>query len=273
LIPVKDARVDLPQISTRLLKKCAGSSTWAHLEEEAGMNVATRIFSTPDDQVAWLGTEPVPATAYYDPDWYERERRAIFLRTWIEVGHVCELPEPGTWIRRELEFADASILIVRGKDGAIRAFYNACTHRGTELVEEESGKGANFLCPYHSWNFGDDGRLIAAPDFQRFALTKEQCRIPGVAVDTCAGLIFVNLDPEPKQGLREFLGAYAEQMETMPVAKASPTTTSRRTITCATSTAARAWPPFTSRTSTAIRTTTRSRARTARSRSGSTPSR
>lgn len=185
------------------------------------MNVQTPVFTSPDQQVEWLGTDPVPATAYYDPDWFELERKAIFMRTWLEVGHVCELPEPGTWIRRELEFANASILIVRGKDGAIRAFYNACTHRGTQLVEEERGKGANFLCPYHFWNFGDDGRLIAAPDFDRFALTKADCKIPQVSVDTCAGLIFVNLDPQPKQSLREFLGSYADDLETLPVAKAT----------------------------------------------------
>ena len=185
------------------------------------MNEHTPIYTSPDEQVAWLGTDPIPAKAYYDPAWFELERQAIFMRSWIEVGHVCELPEPGTWIRRELEFANASILIVRGKDGQIRAFYNACTHRGTQLVEEESGKGASFLCPYHFWNFGDDGRLLAAPDFHRFALTKEDCRIPSVSVDTCAGLIFVNLDPAPRQTLREYLGDFAEQLETLPVAKAT----------------------------------------------------
>jgi len=185
------------------------------------MNVQSPVFTSPDKQVEWLGTDPIPASAYYDPAWYELERRAIFMRTWLEVGHVCELPEPGTWIRRELEFAHASILIVRGKDGEIRAFYNACTHRGTQLVEEERGKGANFLCPYHFWNFGEDGRLIAAPDFDRFALTKADCKIPKVSVDTCAGLIFVNLDPAPKQSLREFLGSYADDLETLPVAQAT----------------------------------------------------
>jgi phenylpropionate dioxygenase-like ring-hydroxylating dioxygenase large terminal subunit len=185
------------------------------------MNVQTPIFRTPDDEVAWLGSEPIPASAYYDPDWYEFERQAIFLRSWIEVGHVCELPEPGTWIRRELEFAKASLLIVRGKDDRIRAFHNVCTHRGTQLVEEESGQGANFLCPYHMWNFGGDGRLIAAPDFERFALSKDECALPQVAVDVCAGLIFVNLDPSPKLGLRDYLGDYASQLETLPVAKAT----------------------------------------------------
>lgn len=185
------------------------------------MNVQAPIYQSPDDQVAWLGTDPIPAKAYYDTEFFELERQAIFMRSWIEIGHVCELPEPGTWIRRELEFADASILIVRGKDDEIRAFHNVCTHRGTLLVEEESGKGSNFLCPYHMWNFGGDGRLIAAPDFERFALTNEECALPRVSVDVCAGLIFVNLDPEPAQGLRDYLGDYAAQLETLPVARAT----------------------------------------------------
>jgi len=185
------------------------------------MNLHTPIYEAPDDQVAWLGTDPIPAKAYYDPEYFEAERQAIFMRTWIQIGHVCELPAPGTWIRRELEFAKASILIVRGKDGNIRAFHNACTHRGTQLVEEESGKGSNFLCPYHMWNFGDDGQLRAAPDFERFSVTKEECALPQVAVDVCAQLIFVNLDPNPAQGLRDYLGDYAAELETLPVAKAT----------------------------------------------------
>ena len=74
-----------------------------------------------DDALA-LGTEPIPARYYSDPDWYEWERKAIFLRSWLNIGHVCELPQPGSFFRREIEFAGASLLIVRGKDGEIRAF-------------------------------------------------------------------------------------------------------------------------------------------------------
>ncbi|WP_231635578.1 aromatic ring-hydroxylating dioxygenase subunit alpha [Novosphingobium sp. ST904] len=98
-------------------------------------------------QLDWLGTDPIPAEPFYDPAFYELERQAVFLKSWIEVGHVCELPEPGSFIRREIEFAKASILIVRGKDGAIRAFHNVCTHRGTQLVEAEAGRKSTFSCP------------------------------------------------------------------------------------------------------------------------------
>ncbi len=185
------------------------------------MNVQTTTYKTPDDQVEWLGTDPIPAGPYYDPEYFELERKAIFMRSWLVMGHISEIAEPGSFIRRELEFAKASILIVHGKDGKIRAFHNVCTHRGTQLVEEESGKASSFTCPYHAWNFGYDGELRAAPDFERFFVDKGECSLPKVAVDICAGLIFVNLDPSPRQGLREYLGSYAEELETLPVAKAT----------------------------------------------------
>lgn len=172
------------------------------------------------DDVDFLGRDPVPATAYYDPDWYELERKAVFMRNWIEIGHVCELPEPGSFIRREMEFAKASLLIVRDKDGVVRAFHNVCTHRGTQLVEEAQGKKATFSCPYHMWTFGSDGALLSAPDFEQFNLTKEDCALRQVALDICAGLIFINFSTNPTP-LRDWLHGLADDMETLPVAKAT----------------------------------------------------
>src|SRR5690606_22475149 len=95
---------------------------------------------------AALGTGPIPAAAYYDPAYFALECEAVFRRVWQQVGHVCELPEPGSFIVRELEALKASILIVRGRDGEIRAFHNVCTHRGTQLVAESSGKKGGFTC-------------------------------------------------------------------------------------------------------------------------------
>jgi phenylpropionate dioxygenase-like ring-hydroxylating dioxygenase large terminal subunit len=172
------------------------------------------------DSLDFLGRDPVPAAPYYDAEWYELERKAVFLRSWIEVGHVCELPEPGSFIRRELEFAKASLLIVRGRDGAVRAFHNVCTHRGTQLVEAAQGRQSRFSCPYHAWTFGTDGALLSAPDFESFALAREDCALKQVALEVCAGLIFVNFAPEPAP-LREWLGGLAEDLETLPVAKAT----------------------------------------------------
>jgi len=177
--------------------------------------------SASDEEIARLGTAPIPAEPYYRSEYFELEREAIFKKTWLNVGHVCELPQPGSFIVRPIDAAKASLLITRGRDDKIRAFHNVCTHRGTQLVEEACGNRSSFTCPYHAWTFNYDGKLRAAPDFERFYIDKSELDLPEVAADVCAGLIFVNLDKSPSQGLRESLGPLAEQLEAMPVARAT----------------------------------------------------
>jgi phenylpropionate dioxygenase-like ring-hydroxylating dioxygenase large terminal subunit len=174
----------------------------------------------PQAEVDFLGTQPVPARPYHDPEWYELERKAVFLRSWINLGHVCEVPEAGDFIHRDLEFAKASLLVVRGRDGEVRTFHNACTHRGTRLVREAQGHRTNFRCPYHSWTFGYDGALLSAPDFDGFHVAKADCALKQVRTEVVAGLIFVNFDPAAAP-LRGQLGDFAEEMETIPVARAT----------------------------------------------------
>ena len=182
------------------------------------MNVHSGRIEATDDPLV-LGTDPIPARYYYDPEWFELERKAVFLRSWINVGHVCEVPEPGSFIVRTLEYARASLIIVRGKDGEVRAFHNTCTHRGTQLTQESCGKRNTFSCPYHMWTFGTDGALISAPDFERFYTSKDSVGLKQVAAGVCAGLIFVNFDPQ--QSLAEYLGPMAEKLEALPVARAT----------------------------------------------------
>ena len=185
------------------------------------MNVQSPAFHpTTKDDVAWLGTDPVPAQAYYDPAYFELEREAVFKRTWLQIGHVCELAEPGDFIRRDIEVARASVLIVRGKDGTVRAFHNVCRHRGTKLVQAEAGRQTSFSCPYHMWTYGQDGSLLSAPDFDNFFVEKEQCGLKPVAFETFAGLIFIHLG-EPATGVREWLGDLADGFEQLPIARAT----------------------------------------------------
>jgi phenylpropionate dioxygenase-like ring-hydroxylating dioxygenase large terminal subunit len=177
----------------------------------------------PSDEALALGTEPIPAGPYYREDYFELEREAIFKRVWLNIGHISEIAEPGRFMVRPLEVARTSLLITHGKDGKIRAFHNACTHRGTQLVEEgASGARSSFSCPYHGWTFNYDGRLRAAPDFERFYIEQAKCDLRAVAADVCAGLLFVNLDPHPAQSLREFLGPeLVAQLETVHCARAT----------------------------------------------------
>ena len=186
------------------------------------MNVQSAITMVPTEEAARLrGHGPLPSRPYYDPEWYELERKAIFMRTWLHIGHVCEIPEPGSFILRDVEFAKASLLIVRGKDGQVRAMHNACTHRGTRLVEEQAGKRSQFSCPYHMWTYGTDGRLLSAPDFERFYVAKDDCRLKAVQCDVLGGYIFINFDPQPRQSLREFFGPIADELEALPGARAT----------------------------------------------------
>lgn len=190
-------------------------------KEAAPVNHPNPTFQrVPQEDLAWLGTDPIPAKAYYDPDYFERERKAVFLTSWIHLGHVCELPEPGSFIRRELEFAKASLLIVRGKDGEVRAFHNVCPHRGTQLVAAAEGRQNKFSCPYHMWTFGTEGALLSAPDFEAFHLDKQDCGLKTVRLEHCGGMLFVNFDATATP-LRDWLGDYAERLEQMPVARAT----------------------------------------------------
>ena len=186
------------------------------------MTVREAIPMLPTEEAAKLrGRGPVPARAWHDPEWWGLERKAVWMRSWLHIAHVCEVPEPGSWIRREVEFARASLLIVRGKDGVVRAFHNVCTHRGTQLTGECAGKRGTFTCPYHAWTFGSDGALLSAPDFERFHVARDAVGLRPVACEVVAGMVFINFDPAPRQTARAFFGPIADGMEQLPVAKAT----------------------------------------------------
>lgn len=189
------------------------------------MNVQNPVFEpVPKEDVEFLGTEPIPAGPYYLPEYFELEREAIFKRTWMQIGHICELPDPGSFIVREFEVGRTSLLITKTKSGEIQAFHNVCTHRGTQLVHETNGQRSRFSCPYHAWTYSNEGNLLSAPDFDKFYVDKSQCGLTRVHVDTCAGFIFVNLDKKPVQPLKEYLGPIVEELEGLPHAKATAIT-------------------------------------------------
>ncbi|MFN8027444.1 MAG: aromatic ring-hydroxylating dioxygenase subunit alpha [Acidimicrobiia bacterium] len=183
------------------------------------MTDAQTFSAVPNDEVSFLGTEPIPAAPYFDPTYHEMERDAVFRRCWLHIGRESEVAAPNSFIVRELDVARTSILVTRTADGELRAFHNFCTHRGTELVSEPCGNASSFSCRYHAWNFANDGSLRAAPDERRFFdFDKAGCGLRPVAIDTCAGFVFVNLDPQPVQGLHEFLGPIAAELEALDLA-------------------------------------------------------
>ena len=104
--------------------------------------------------------QPLEARFYTDPEVFERDRERIFHRTWQCVGHVSEVSEPGDYMT--LPIVDENVFVIRGDDGALRAFYNVCRHRGHPLVEGAGSAKRGLVCPYHAWSFGSTRMALAA---------------------------------------------------------------------------------------------------------------
>ena len=115
------------------------------------------------------------------------------------------------------------MIVVRGGDGEIRAFHNICRHRGNKLVwtdfprEETSGSCRQFVCKYHGWKYDLDGALtFVQQEDEFFDLDKDAYGLVEVRCDVFAGFVFVNLDPEPRWSLREYLGPMVTGIEGYP---------------------------------------------------------
>lgn len=154
----------------------------------------------------------VPTDRYYSREFARLERDRLWLRTWQVVGRCDDIPAPGDWF--EYRLFDQSWILVRGREGQIRGFVNACRHRGNAFCQGK-GRAARFTCPYHNWSYGLDGKLLAVarPDFEgtleEFVGNKDELGLIEVPVDTFAGFVFLNPDRDAKP-LREMLGEAVE---------------------------------------------------------------
>ena len=167
----------------------------------AGSSVAFGSDGGTDDRCAQLiaGQRPGHALSrefYCDAELFERELRRLMLRHWHCVGHQSEVREAGAFFT--VEVCGESLLVVCGQDGAVRGFYNVCRHRGSRVCTERAGRarGGVFVCPYHAWSYGLDGRLRGArhmpAGFERaaYGLTAVHTRV-------IEGLIFVSFAEQP----------------------------------------------------------------------------
>jgi len=145
----------------------------------------------------------LPGRAYHDPAVWEFEREGWFFRDWLAVAREEEVPKPGTYVL--VDVLGENVVIVRGRDGVLRAFYNVCRHRGTAVVEDPCGKAVRFQCPYHAWIYDLDGRLIRAKhtdDLEDFSF--EAFSLTPIRLDTWGGFVFLSFD-EAAPPLREYL--------------------------------------------------------------------
>ena len=136
----------------------------------------------------------LPRTVFTDPAILALEHAALFGRRWLAVGREEDLADAGCFITQAI--GDERVLVVRSEDGALHAFYNVCRHRGSRLVEEESGRlrGA-IACPYHAWTYALDGSFRRAPRSEPAADAARSLALAAMPVATALGFVFVNLDP------------------------------------------------------------------------------
>ncbi len=131
---------------------------------------------------------------YTDPGFYQLDLENIWYRDWLFVGHDCELPKPGSYIT--VQVGDYPVIVVRDRQQTIRAFHNACRHRGSRICSAAKGTAAKLVCPYHQWTYELDGRLLFArdmgPDFKPadFGLKPIHC-------ETVGGYVFISLADQP----------------------------------------------------------------------------
>ena len=136
----------------------------------------------------------LPGWVYHNEEFHALEREKIFLPSWQVVGHASELPETGDYLTFEL-FGRRGF-VVRGDDGALRAFHNVCRHRAHAVVGGERGHCSRFLtCAYHGWTYHLDGRnrSISAPDtFPKF--DRSQFGLKPIELETWMGMVFVRFE-------------------------------------------------------------------------------
>jgi phenylpropionate dioxygenase-like ring-hydroxylating dioxygenase large terminal subunit len=146
-----------------------------------------------------------PASVYLDDDLLAREKTEFFLNEPLVACLTADIPEPGSFSAQTL--LGTPVLIVRGRDNQVRAFLNACPHRGTKVESESCGKRRLFTCPFHGWSFAEDGRAVAIPKAEHFGLCPETA--PSLTELPCAekyGIVWVRLrqgapiDPDAQLG-------------------------------------------------------------------------
>ena len=142
---------------------------------------------------------------YVSETFYEREKD-IWRNSWLMVGRELDIRDKGQFVTLNIKALGVSIAVLRDGNGELRAFYNICSHRNGRLFCERMGKKAAIVCRYHGWTFQLDGKLRGVPEQHLFKdLDKNKLGLQAVTVDTWAGFIFINLDPQPTHSLKDYV--------------------------------------------------------------------
>lgn len=167
------------------------------------------------DWGALIEYDRVHGSLYTDPDVYAAELERIWYRTWVFVGHVSEVPEPGDYVVKSI--GPQSVIMTRDKQGEIHLLLNRCTHRANLVCDAAKGNSNAFRCPYHGWTFSNTGQLLGYP-FNSGYGGREAKKDLGLGrvphIDSYRGFVFGSFGTDPDHPtLREHLGAAADAFD------------------------------------------------------------
>lgn len=148
----------------------------------------------------WLAQDrkghTLPRGLYVSDEAFEFDTQVMLKSVWLYACTVAHVKNPGDYFVFEL--AHNSIIIVRGRDNELRAFWNSCRHRGAKICLEQRGRAPRLMCPYHQWTYGLDGQLLAARSMAE-DFDKAEHGLNQVALENVGGLIFICLSDNPPQ--------------------------------------------------------------------------
>jgi carnitine monooxygenase subunit len=152
----------------------------------------------------------LPGWLYFDPEFFEAEKRTFLRAAPQVVCHESEIREPGDW--RTLEYLGESVIVIRGDDGSVRAFANVCRHRGSRLVDGNGGCAKVLTCPYHAWSYARDGSLVGVPHRDEYpGLKTEDLGLMPVALEDWRGFLFATLQ-SGAPSVAEMMGPYEQEV-------------------------------------------------------------
>jgi phenylpropionate dioxygenase-like ring-hydroxylating dioxygenase large terminal subunit len=159
---------------------------------------------------------------YFSPELFDIEQEELFRRHWQLACHVSDVPEPGDWL--SFDIVGERALIVRGKDGVVRAFHNVCRHRGSRVAAGEKGHCKTaIVCPFHGWSFNLDGTLRAVPKAKTFPkLDPVGHGLLPVEHEIWNGFVFVRFKPGPQPAVAQLLSRHEQEAASYRLADLNP---------------------------------------------------
>ncbi len=158
----------------------------------------------------------LPVSWYLDPVLWDREMKNIFRRLPLMLAFSVELGEPGA--TKAIDVVGVPVLMLRGRDGVVRAFLNVCSHRGSRLKPEGTGHCQRIVCPYHAWTYDDAGSLVGIYKSEHFGeLDRKTKGLTALACEEHAGLVFVVLTPGLPIDVKTYLGGMLDDLASLGI--------------------------------------------------------